>query len=45
MRPLDRLGHFDDVADACLFLLSSAARWITGIELVVDGGVLTSRAY
>jgi 3-oxoacyl-[acyl-carrier protein] reductase len=43
--PLDRLGHFDDVADACLFLLSSAARWITGIELVVDGGVLTSRAY
>lgn len=43
--PLDRLGRFDDVADACLFLLSSAARWITGVELVVDGGVLTSRAY
>ena len=43
--PLDRLGHFDDVADACLFLLSRAARWITGVELVVDGGVLTNRAY
>ena len=43
--PLGRLGRLDDVADACLFLLSPAARWITGIELVVDGGVLTSRAY
>jgi NAD(P)-dependent dehydrogenase (short-subunit alcohol dehydrogenase family) len=42
---LGRLGEFDDVADACLFLLSSGARWITGAELVVDGGVLTNRAY
>ena len=43
--PLGRLGGFDDVADACLFLASDGARWITGIELVVDGGVLTNRAY
>ncbi|HTV01843.1 MAG TPA: glucose 1-dehydrogenase [Luteitalea sp.] len=43
--PLGRLGRFDDVADACLFLASRAARWITGTELVVDGGVLTNRAY
>jgi 3-oxoacyl-[acyl-carrier protein] reductase len=43
--PLGRLGHFADVADACLFLVSAASRWITGTELVVDGGVLTSRAY
>ncbi len=43
--PLGRLGRFDDVADACLFLASPAARWITGAELLVDGGVLTSRAY
>ena len=43
--PLGRLGRFDDVADACLFLVSPASRWITGSELVVDGGVLTSRAY
>lgn len=42
---LGRLGRFDDVADACLFLSSPAARWITGAELVVDGGVLTNRAY
>jgi len=43
--PLGRLGRFDDVADACLFLASPAARWITGAELIVDGGVLTSTAY
>jgi NAD(P)-dependent dehydrogenase (short-subunit alcohol dehydrogenase family) len=42
---LGRLGEFADVADACLFLLSPGARWITGADLVVDGGVLTNRAY
>ena len=43
--PLGRLGRAEDVADACLFLLSEAARWITGAELVVDGGVLTNTAF
>ncbi len=38
--PLARLGQPTDVADAILFLLSDAARWITGIDLVVDGGML-----
>ncbi len=38
--PLTRLGTPEDVADACLFLVSPLARWITGANLVVDGGVL-----
>jgi NAD(P)-dependent dehydrogenase (short-subunit alcohol dehydrogenase family) len=38
--PLGRLGQPEDVGDACLFLASPAARWITGSVLVVDGGVL-----
>lgn len=32
------LGEADDVAAACVYLLSDAARWITGSNLVVDGG-------
>jgi NAD(P)-dependent dehydrogenase (short-subunit alcohol dehydrogenase family) len=37
--PLSRLGEPEDVADAVLFLLSDAARWISGADLVADGGV------
>jgi NAD(P)-dependent dehydrogenase (short-subunit alcohol dehydrogenase family) len=36
--PWPRLGRPDDVAHAVLFLASSDARFITGIELMVDGG-------
>jgi len=38
--PLGRTGSVDDIAGACLFLLSDAAGFITGTELVVDGGCL-----
>lgn len=37
--PLGRLGRPADVANACVFLTSSMAEWITGHDLVVDGGV------
>lgn len=43
--PLRRLGQPDDVAGACLFLASPAARWITGASLTVDGGVMTHQIY
>jgi NAD(P)-dependent dehydrogenase (short-subunit alcohol dehydrogenase family) len=38
--PLGRVGTTQDMADACLFLLSERAAFITGTELVVDGGRL-----
>ncbi len=37
--PLGRLGEPEDVGDACVFLCSPLARWISGVDLVVDGGV------
>ena len=37
--PLERMGDAMDVADAVLFLLAPASRWISGINLVVDGGM------
>jgi 3-oxoacyl-[acyl-carrier protein] reductase len=36
--PLGRVGTTQDMANACLFLLSEQASFITGTELLVDGG-------
>jgi NAD(P)-dependent dehydrogenase (short-subunit alcohol dehydrogenase family) len=33
------LGEVDDVAGPAVFLLSDAARWITGTTLIADGGL------
>ena len=32
------LGQPEDIANACIYLLSDASRWITGQNLIVDGG-------
>jgi NAD(P)-dependent dehydrogenase (short-subunit alcohol dehydrogenase family) len=37
--PMGHMGDAWDVAMASLFLASDEARYITGTELVVDGGV------
>ncbi|MBB5956871.1 NAD(P)-dependent dehydrogenase (short-subunit alcohol dehydrogenase family) [Saccharothrix tamanrassetensis] len=37
--PLGRLGTPEDVGNACVFLASPMASWITGHDLVVDGGI------
>lgn len=37
--PLGRMGSAWDVAHACAFLASDAAAYVTGTELVVDGGL------
>ncbi|MFJ5989761.1 SDR family NAD(P)-dependent oxidoreductase [Lentzea sp. NPDC092896] len=37
--PLTRLGTPEDIGNACVFLASDLATWITGHDLVVDGGV------
>ena len=36
--PLKRFGRPEDVAYAVVYLLSDAASWVTGTELVIDGG-------
>ena len=43
--PLARLGAPEDIADACLFLASPLARWITGVTLTVDGGVQVAPSF
>jgi NAD(P)-dependent dehydrogenase (short-subunit alcohol dehydrogenase family) len=40
--PLPRLGRSDDVANAALFLASDEATFITGENLMVDGGWMAS---
>lgn len=41
--PLGALGRPDDVANAALFLASDEARYVTGAQFVVDGGVFACR--
>lgn len=38
--PLRRVGEPEDVANAALFLASAESKWITGVVLNVDGGLM-----
>ncbi|HEV2224404.1 MAG TPA: SDR family oxidoreductase, partial [Candidatus Acidoferrales bacterium] len=38
-QPLQSVGRTDDIAQAALFLASDASRFVTGHNLVVDGGI------
>jgi NAD(P)-dependent dehydrogenase (short-subunit alcohol dehydrogenase family) len=37
--PLRRIGHPSDIANACLYLASEESSYVTGIDLIVDGGM------
>ena len=39
--PLGRVGRPDDVARVALFLASDESEWISGANIVVDGGLTT----
>lgn len=36
--PLQTVGGTEDIANGAIFLFSEAAKWITGIVLIIDGG-------
>lgn len=38
-QPLQIVGHMEDIAQAALYLASDASRFVTGQNLVVDGGI------
>jgi NAD(P)-dependent dehydrogenase (short-subunit alcohol dehydrogenase family) len=41
MIPLGEVGAAQDIADGVLFLASDASKYMTGAELVIDGGVMS----
>ncbi|MBP2326067.1 NAD(P)-dependent dehydrogenase (short-subunit alcohol dehydrogenase family) [Kibdelosporangium banguiense] len=43
--PLGRRGEPDDVAELALYLASDASKYVTGTEVVVDGGVTAGRRF
>lgn len=42
LHPLGRMGQPEDIALAVLFLACRASRWMTGVALPVDGGMLVT---
>jgi 3(or 17)beta-hydroxysteroid dehydrogenase len=44
MHPMNRMGEPRDIAEAVLFLASERSKFMTGSEIVVDGGVTAGAA-
>lgn len=44
LHPIGRLGTAEEVANAAIFLLSDEASFITGIDLLVDGGFTAGKS-
>ena len=38
--PLGRYGEPEDIANAVIYFLSDASAWISGVSLVIDGGLM-----
>ncbi len=36
--PLGRMTGVDDIANGCCYLASEEANYVTGTELIIDGG-------
>lgn len=41
--PLNRRGRPEEVAEAVLYLASAQSRYVTGVNLVIDGGIAAGR--
>ena len=44
-QPLQRVGEASDIAKAALFLASDDSAWVTGTEMIVDGGFHIGRPW
>ena len=42
---MNRVGHVDEVAETILFVSSEAASFMTGSEIVLDGGFTGKNAF
>ena len=42
MTAMGRTGEPDDIADVVKFMLSNDARFMTGADILVDGGIISN---